>query len=145
VKQDAMPDDAVPTMISEVCDAFIAAGTPEGEARKAAETLAFGDRFTRIDGAILKLDSKIDGAVLKLDDAILKLDAKLDGAALRLDSKIDGAVLRLDSKIDSAVLKLDSKIDGAVLKLESELALVKWMVGFGIAMNVAILTRLFLH
>ena len=38
-----------------------------------------------------------------------------------------------------------SRIDGAVLKLESELVLVKWMVGFGIAMNVAILTRLFFH
>jgi hypothetical protein len=36
-----------------------------------------------------------------------------------------------------------SRIDGAVLKLEAELVLVKWMVGFGIAMNVAILTRLF--
>jgi hypothetical protein len=38
-----------------------------------------------------------------------------------------------------------SRIDGAVLKVESELVLVKWMVGFGIAMNVAILTRLFFH
>jgi hypothetical protein len=38
-----------------------------------------------------------------------------------------------------------SRIDGAVLKLESELVLVKWMVGFGIAMNVAILSRLFFH
>jgi hypothetical protein len=38
-----------------------------------------------------------------------------------------------------------SRIDGAVLKLESELVLVKWMVGFGIAMNVAILTRSFFH
>ena len=38
-----------------------------------------------------------------------------------------------------------SRLDGAVLKLESELVLVKWMVGFGIAMNVAILSRLFFH
>jgi hypothetical protein len=82
-------------MISEVYDAFIAAGTPEDKARKAAETLAnYDDRFTRIDGA---------------------------------------------------VLKLESKFDGAVLKLQSELVLVRWMVGFAIAMNVAILTRLFLH
>jgi hypothetical protein len=85
----------VSTMISEVYDALIAAGAPEDKARKAAETLAnYDNRFSRIDGA---------------------------------------------------VLKLDSKLDGAVLKLESELVLVKWMVGFGIAMNVAILTRLFFH
>jgi hypothetical protein len=38
-----------------------------------------------------------------------------------------------------------SRIDGAVLKVESDLVVVKWMVGFGIAMNVAILTRLFFH
>jgi hypothetical protein len=30
-------------------------------------------------------------------------------------------------------------------KVQSELVLVKWMVGFGIALNVAILTRLFFH
>jgi hypothetical protein len=38
-----------------------------------------------------------------------------------------------------------SRLDGAVLKVEAELTLVKWMVGFGIAMNVAILSRLFFH
>ena len=36
-----------------------------------------------------------------------------------------------------------TKIDGEILRVQSELMLVKWMVGFGIALNVAILTRLF--
>jgi hypothetical protein len=86
---------AVSTMISEVYDALISAGAPEDKARMAAETLAnYDNRFSRIDGAVLKLESKLDGAVLKLD---------------------------------------------------AELLLVKWMVGFGIAMNIAILTRLFFH
>src|SRR5438128_12398280 len=68
---------SVATRISEVYDAFIAAGAPEEKARKAAEALAdYENRFTRID---------------------------------------------------------------------SELLILKWMVGFGIALNVAILTRLFLH
>ena len=71
-------------MISEVYDAFIAAGAPEEKARKAAETLAnYDNRFTGIENDIVKL--------------------------------------------------------------QSEVILVKWMVGFGIALNVAILTRLFLH
>ena len=71
-------------MISEIFDAFLAAGTPEDKARKAAETLAnTDDRFSRIDGAILKV--------------------------------------------------------------QSELVLLRWMVGFALAMNAAILTRLFLH
>lgn len=69
-------------MISEVYDAFLAAGAPEDKARKAAETLA-----------------------------------------------------NYDSQF--------SRIDGDLIKIQSELVLVKWMVGFGIAMNVAILTRLF--
>src|SRR4051812_50125131 len=100
-------------MISEVYDALISAGAPEDKARKAAETLAnYDNRFSRIDGAVLKLDSKLDGAVLKLD-----------------------------SKLDGAVLKLDSKLDGAVLKLEGALVLGKWMVGFAIALNVPSLAR----
>lgn len=65
------------TMISEVYDAFIAAGTPEDKARKAAEALAdYENRFTGID---------------------------------------------------------------------AEPVILKWMVGFGIALNVAILVRLFVH
>jgi hypothetical protein len=68
---------AVSTMISEVYDAFLAAGTPEDKARKAAEALADDEnRFARID---------------------------------------------------------------------AELIVLKWMVGFGIALNVAILTRSFFH
>ena len=45
------------TMISEVYDAFIAAGAPEDKARKAAEAIAsYANRFGRIgsDLAILK-------------------------------------------------------------------------------------------
>jgi hypothetical protein len=38
-----------------------------------------------------------------------------------------------------------SRIDSRLIKIQSELVLLKWMVGFGIAMEVAILTRLFLH
>ena len=65
------------TMISEVYDAFIAAGAPEDKARKAAEALAdYENRFNRLD---------------------------------------------------------------------VELIVLKWMVGFGIALNIAILTRLFFH
>ena len=42
-------------MISEVYDAFIAAGAPEDKARKAAEALA----FSRIDGGLLKIQSEL--------------------------------------------------------------------------------------
>jgi hypothetical protein len=47
-------------MISEIYDAFLAAGTPEDKARKAAETLANDDdRFSRLDGAVVKVQSEL--------------------------------------------------------------------------------------
>jgi hypothetical protein len=67
----------VATMISEVYDAFVAAGAPEEKARKAAEALDdYDNRFTKVD---------------------------------------------------------------------AELVVLKWMVGFAIALNAAILVRLFVH
>jgi hypothetical protein len=58
-------------MISEVYDAFIAAGAPEDKARKAAKVLAnHEDRFTRIDGELLALKLML-GFVIALDVAIL--------------------------------------------------------------------------
>jgi hypothetical protein len=44
------------TMISEVCDALLAAGAPEEKARRAAEALAnYESRFTKIDADLLVL------------------------------------------------------------------------------------------
>ena len=43
-------------MISEVYDAFIAAGTPEDKARKAAEAIAnYESRFSRVEADLLVL------------------------------------------------------------------------------------------
>ena len=43
-------------MISEVYDAFIAAGTPEDKARKAAEAIAnYESRFSRVEADLLAL------------------------------------------------------------------------------------------
>ena len=51
---------AVSTMISEIYDAFLAGGTTEDKARKAAETLAnYDDRFSRLDGAVVKVQSEL--------------------------------------------------------------------------------------
>ena len=69
-------------MISEVYDAFMAAGAPEDKARKAAEAISDDDqRFDRVEREILTV--------------------------------------------------------------QAEQILLKWMVGFGIALNVAILIRVF--
>jgi hypothetical protein len=44
-------------------------------------------------------------------------------------------------KAAEAVAAFDSRFG----KIEIELAVVKWMVGFGVALNVAILLKLFMH
>lgn len=66
------------TMISEVYDAFIAAGAPEDKARKAAEALAnYDQRFDRVEREILKVQAEqvllkwMVGFVIALDIAIL--------------------------------------------------------------------------
>jgi hypothetical protein len=74
------------TMISEVYDAFIAAGAPEDKARKAAEAIA-GDenRFT----------------------------------------------------------SLERSLDQRFAKVEERLTLIQWMLGFNLAMTVAMLWKVF--
>jgi len=72
----------VATMISEVYDAFLAAGAPEDKARKAAEAMS-----------------------------------------------------NYDQRFD--------KVDLEIVKVQAEQILLRWMVGFGIAMNIAILIRVF--
>ena len=69
---------AVTTMISEVYDAFIAAGTPEDKARKAAEALTnFDQRFDRVEREMLRTQPELMllkwmvGSVIALDVAIL--------------------------------------------------------------------------
>jgi hypothetical protein len=68
----------VATMISEVYDAFIAAGAPEDKARKAAEALAnYDQRFDRVEREMLRTQAELTllkwmvGFVIALDVAIL--------------------------------------------------------------------------
>jgi hypothetical protein len=65
-------------MISEVYDAFIAAGTPEEKARKAAEALTdYDQRFDRIEREMIRTRAELTlvkwmvGFVIALDVAIL--------------------------------------------------------------------------
>lgn len=51
----------MPTIISEVYDAFIASGAPEDKARQAAEALAaFETRFAKIDTDLSAIRSDIN-------------------------------------------------------------------------------------
>jgi hypothetical protein len=62
------------TMIAELYDALLAAGSPEDKARKAAEAMAgfdvYEQRFVRVESDIAEL--KRDVAQLKRDSFLLK-------------------------------------------------------------------------
>ena len=48
------------TMIAEVYDALLAAGSPEDKARKAAEAIAaYGNRFTAMDQRFTKIEGDL--------------------------------------------------------------------------------------
>ena len=96
------------TMIAELYDALLAAGSPEDKARKAAEAMAgyeaYEGRFIRIEADIAEL--KRDVAELKRDVAELKRD---------------------------------------VAELKRDNLLIKWMIGFVLAFQVALFLKLFLQ
>jgi hypothetical protein len=96
------------TIIAEVYDALIAAGSPEDKARKAAEAVAgfesYEPRFVRIEANLSEVQR---------DVADLKRDV--------------------------------SEIKQRLSAVERDTYLLKWMVGFLLAMQVAALFKLFLH
>lgn len=56
-------------------------------------------------------------------------------------AKVEASELKLNGRIEASELKLDGRMN----TLAGEVNLTKWMLGTLIAMNVAILLKLFLH
>ena len=100
------------TMITEVYEAFRAAGAPDDKARQAAEAMAVYDpRLGRIE---------TDVAGIKTD---------VGAQALRL--------ARVETNVD--------KLTADVGVLKSDVAVLKWMMGFSLAMLVTLLFKAFVH
>ena len=99
---------AMTTMIAELYDALIAAGSPDDKARKAAEAMAgyeaYGERFVRVEANIAELQR--DVATLQRDVGGLTQD---------------------------------------MAEVKRDLFLLKWMMGFLLAFQIAISIKLFLH
>jgi hypothetical protein len=56
------------TMIAEVYDALMAAGSPEDKARKAAEAVAgYGNRFITVDQRLAKMEGEFNQRFAKID------------------------------------------------------------------------------
>ena len=87
----------MPTMISEVYEAFITAGVPQDKARQAAEALSADNLATKAD---------------------------IDLLGKRMDADIN---------------LLDKRMDG----VQAQINLLKWMVGFNLALTMTILWKIF--
>ena len=89
------------TMISEVYNAFLAGGTPEAEARKAAEALSSENLSTK--GDIAEVKEELTGRIAAVEQ---KLTRDIAAVEERLNHKIDGLrsdIVKLDR--DMAVMK----------------------------------------
>ena len=100
------------TMISEVYNAFLAGGTPEAEARKAAEALSSENLSTK--GDIAEVKEELTGRITAVEQ---KLTRDIAATEEKLNGKIDEVREALTRKIDglrSDIVKLDR--DMAVMK-----------------------------
>ena len=111
------------TMISEVYNAFRAGGTPEAQAREAAEALSAESLSTKGD----------------IDAAKGELNLKIDAVKEELNHKIDAVKEELNLKIDAVEEKLSREIagvEGEVARLARDMAVMKWMMALVLAVQV---------
>jgi predicted nuclease with TOPRIM domain len=102
-------------MIAELYDALRSAGADEEKARAAATAMAgpfeSERRFDRLEGQLAQIDGRMD---------------QLEGRMDRLEGRMD----RLEARMD----RLESRVG----KLETDVTLLKWMVGFLIALVLGV-------
>ena len=126
-------------MQAEVFEAFRAIDVPEDKALRAAAALA--SAFAKSEDDTARSFNKRDGAIDKLTAEVAALNSKLTAEVAALNSKLTAEVVALNSKITAEVAALNAKI----VKLDGDVALLKWMVGFTLAMLVTLLFRSFTH
>ena len=137
-------------MQAEVFEAFRAIDVPEDKALRAAAALASAFAkseddtargFVKRDGAIDRLTAEVAALSAKLTAEVAALNAKLTAEVAALNAKLTAEVAALNAKLTAEVAALNTKI----VKLDGDVALLKWMVGFTLAMLVTLLFRSFTH
>lgn len=101
---------------------------------------------TKLDIAGLnnKIDLDVAGLNTKIDVDISGLNSKMDIAVASVNNKIDVAIASLNNKIDVAIASLNNRIDVVVAEFNGKFNLLYWMMGFLLALNIAIVLKLFL-
>ena len=111
------------TMISEVYNAFLAGGTPEVEARKAAEALSSENLSTKGDIAEVKEELTRDIAEVKEE-----LTGRIAEVKEELTRNIAEVKEELTRNIAAVEERLNHKIDGLrsdIVKLDRDMAVMK--------------------
>ena len=110
-------------MISEVYNAFLKAGTPETEARKAAEALSAENLSTK------------DGVA----DSEKKLGDKINDVEKKLSREINDVEKKLSREIND----VEKRLTGRIGRVEHEVAVMKWMTGVTLAGVISIVIKTF--
>ena len=124
---------------AEVFEAFRAIDVPEDKALRAAAALASAFATSELDAA--QSLAKRDGAIDRLAAETTSLNAKLTAGMAALDGKITSEISVLNGKLTTETSALNVRI----VKLDGDVALLKWMVGFSLALLVTLLFRSFTH
>lgn len=126
-------------MQTEVFEAFRAIDVPEDKALRAAAALA--SAFARAEDEAAKSLGKRDGAIDRLSGEVASLGTKLTAEIAAFNNRLASEAATLNQRITSEIAGLNAKI----VKLDGDVALLKWMVGFNLAMLVTLLFRSFTH
>ncbi len=124
---------------AEVFEAFRAIDVPEDKALRAAAALASAFAASELDAA--QSLAKRDGAIDRLAAETTSLNAKLTAGMAALDGRITSESSVLNGRITTEASALNVRI----VKLDGDVALLKWMVGFSLALLVTLLFRSFSH
>jgi hypothetical protein len=80
-------------------------------------------------------------ALAELIDSQAATKTDLEAAKHELGGRIEALEHGLGSKIDA----VDHRLDMKITRLEGDFALMKWMIGFTLAFELALFYKLFLH
>lgn len=112
-------------------DALIDAGAKPELAEKAAEELAgYENRFDRLDR---EMERRFNGVDLRFEAVEREMGRRFNGVDLRFET--------VERELDRRFAAMDRRND----ELGADARLLRWMVGFVLAFQVAMFIKLFVH
>jgi len=127
------------TILTEVYDAFVSAGVPDDKARKAAEALSGHERrFDKLENTI---DLRFSALERNVEARFAALKGDMDARFVALKGEMDARFVALKGEMDARFANVDTRF----AKVDGELLLLKWMMGFTLALVFAIFAKQFVH